>query len=110
MSHLTDDEIRAIWSILPLDQEPTVENLVAYVNQVLQHIYDNYNSKISAEKWPLEREAFNLSIQLIHLNDQYRNLMAKYRDLSTQSAKILGRADIYYKLHFPEELEKVINK
>ena len=109
MSHLTDDEIRAIWSILPLDQEPSIENIDAYVKQVLQNLKDDYINNICTEARPLESEAWNLSSQLSRINEQYQNIMSEYHSLSARNGKIIGHADIYYKLHFPEEIEKIIN-
>ena len=108
MSHLTDDEIRAIWSILPLDQEPTVENLIAYTKQ----LEENYNRvhDIEIENSRVYDEVRNIQSQLYQLNDQYNVIMENHIALATRNSHISDSANKYYNLRNPQGINKLIEK
>ena len=106
MSRLTDDEIRAIWQVLPLDQEPTVENLIAYVTQIEENI--NRPRDVENECFRLEREIDNLKTQLAQLNIQYETVMNHHIDLATRNSHISTSANKYYELRNSEGIDKLL--
>ena len=106
MSNLTDDEIRAIWQVLPLDQEPTVENLIAYVTQLEENI--NGPHDVENECFRLEREIDNLQSQMFQLNRQYETVMNHHIDLATRNSHISASANKYYELRNPEGIDKLL--
>ena len=108
MSRLTDDDIRAIWQVLPLDQEPTVENLNNYVKQVIQNLKDHYNNIVRVEITPLENEITTLQDDLATFTLQFRNVMDRYLTLSTRNVHISGSADKYYELRNPKGIENIL--
>ena len=108
MSNLTDDEIRAIWQVLPLDQEPTVENLIAYVKQIEQNI--NREHEVETEYFKLDDELKDLWRQLSRLNRQYESVMNDHIDLATRNSHISTSANKYYELRNFNGINKLLSK
>ena len=108
MSRLTDDEIRAIWQVLPLDQEPTVENLIAYVKQIEQNI--NREHEVETEYFKLDDELKDLWRQLSRLNRQYETVMNHHIDLATRNSHISTSANKYYELRNSNGINKLLSK
>ena len=75
MTSFTDDELRLIYTFLPLDQEPTIKNINKYIRTLATYL-NQENDKIEAD-WVKWRTDVNYS----QYDQQYTQLLHQLRDL-----------------------------
>lgn len=75
MTSFTDDELRKIYTFLPLNQEPTIKNINNYIRTLQQNLRQE-EDEIN-EEWSKWRQDVNYS----QFNQQYRQLWLQLRDL-----------------------------
>ena len=107
MTSLTNDELRLIYSFLPLDQEPTIENINKYI-QILSDNFNNEEDKIEADwnKWRRD-------VNYMQFNQQFNQLLHQLRDLEEAynrgCAKMVSLHECNVKIPTnDEELERMV--
>ena len=107
MTSFTDDEIRQIYKFLPLDQEPTIDNIERHIRKLDDH-FDNEDRKIDEDwlKWKTD-------VNYDQFNRQYQQLLYRLRDLIDAFRR--GSAEMvslhWYNENMPtnyEEIESMI--
>ena len=110
MTSLTNDELRLIYSFLPLDQEPTIENINKYI-QILSDNFDKEEDKIEADwdKWRRDVNYNQYNQQFDQLLLQLRRLIEEY---NRGCAKMVSLHETNFKIptNFEEIESMVINR
>ena len=107
MTSYTDDELRQIYTFLPLDQEPTIKNINSHIRTISDNILKEKN-KIEKDwrKWQQDVNYSQINQQYRQLWQQLKDLIELYNSLSSEMVSLHEHNMMIPKNY--EEIEKYV--
>ena len=107
MSTFTDDELRQIYTFLPLDQEPKIKNINSYIRTIQRNLRQE-DDKIDEDwrKWRQDVNYDQFCIQYNQLLQQLRDLIDDWR-LMTSKMVALNETNLMIPTNY-EEIERYV--